>query len=994
MIDFYNAFISYRHAPLDSKVAETLQRDLERFHVPHAIRRQTGRQKIERIFRDKDELPITSDLTETISDALTKAEYLIVICSPNTRESAWVPKEIEYFLKSHSRDKVLTVLAGGEPEDVIPDILKRDGDKIIEPLSCDYRLPARKAKKEELPRLAAALIGCSYDELVRRERAYKMKQFVAVSVMLIAAAVGFALYMMRSNRKVREAYLDSLNQQVLNLAREARLYLDKDRRLEALLISLVTVPSEDDPDIPITPEAISLMADATFAYQGLTEGSVDAVWDYYTGDIIEDYAVNPSGTKLVVMNYMKISMFSTDDHSVLFQLQDSFLSADSIFFIDDDSFVVVTREALTAYSADDGHLLWNYTPGSFYLDSYTAQVTDGGSVVIGTSEGSAILLSPDGNVENEFFLSDNTDSFYINKLSLSPDGERMAFTAVDNSGMFFIGSFDIASDETVLSDPYDLYPSAVTWTDDRHIAAAFLPPDAVYINNSETSYSLEPMSAAVCCYDASDMSLDWTVHHNCTFSNANCSFIVLGASGLLGFSCGDRLSVINPSSGSVEYSWDAGDTIVDVSDVDGDGLPVIITRSGGYVRPAADSSDSRTILSYEFQGDMIRAVANNDSFFIQPDQETVICYEIHVRDEQWEQTADLGESMITDNYIDDNVIALIVEDSDYNVQLALIDPSNNTLTARTDLGNYYDYSSFELLGVWNGFVYSVATNTSGIYLISTDITNGTTDTEHLSQVNNASYCSASMQDGYIVYLSGEGAYDGVGLYDIDADERQTFNVPIESSYVGMAPVYDHTLNIIYVQSDVCDYIVDVNTGDVISVDTGDDWDRTSLIYIDPVTEHILISDRTKILILDRTGNTLNEIGCESMMPVGFSVIDDPNYLMVVGIDGSLSFYDGETYESIWTVSLATPEVYVSNPSFYYERESGTLYVRLGGVLNGIEISSLTAYLSIENCIGYHAASDRFFTYSDNLDSGISVGFFRHYTFEDLLNRVYSDLGYL
>ena len=255
MIDFYNAVISYRHAPLDSKVAETLQRDLERFHVPHAIRRQTGRQKIERIFRDKDELPITSDLTETISDALTKAEYLIVICSPNTRESAWVPKEIEYFLKSHSRDKVLTVLAGGEPEGVIPDILKRDGDKIIEPLSCDYRLPARKAKKEELPRLAAALIGCSYDELVRRERAYKMKQFVAVSVMLIAAAVGFALYMMRSNRKVREAYLDSLNQQVLNLAREARLYLDKDRRLEALLISLVTVPSEDDPDIPITPEA-------------------------------------------------------------------------------------------------------------------------------------------------------------------------------------------------------------------------------------------------------------------------------------------------------------------------------------------------------------------------------------------------------------------------------------------------------------------------------------------------------------------------------------------------------------------------------------------------------------------------------------------------------------------------------------------------------------------------------------------------------------------
>ena len=54
MIDFYNAFVSYRHAPLDSKVAETLQRDLERFHVPHAIRRQTGR-------RPYDLLSISSD---------------------------------------------------------------------------------------------------------------------------------------------------------------------------------------------------------------------------------------------------------------------------------------------------------------------------------------------------------------------------------------------------------------------------------------------------------------------------------------------------------------------------------------------------------------------------------------------------------------------------------------------------------------------------------------------------------------------------------------------------------------------------------------------------------------------------------------------------------------------------------------------------------------------------------------------------------------------
>ena len=159
MINYYNAFISYRHAPLDSKVAEHVQRSLEHFSIPRSIRKKTGVKRIERIFRDKDELPITSDLTETISNALEKADYLIVICSPNTKESMWVQREIEYFLKNHTKKQILTVLADGEPEDVIPEILTYEDHEVsefwkeahtirmpIEPLSCDYRMPFRKAK--------------------------------------------------------------------------------------------------------------------------------------------------------------------------------------------------------------------------------------------------------------------------------------------------------------------------------------------------------------------------------------------------------------------------------------------------------------------------------------------------------------------------------------------------------------------------------------------------------------------------------------------------------------------------------------------------------------------------------------------------------------------------------------------------------------------------------------------------------------------------------
>ena len=120
----YNAFISYRHHPDDIKVASDIHRSLERFHVPKDLRKQG--KTITRLFRDKDELPITSSLTTDIYEALENSDYLIVICSIHTKESIWVQREIETFLKTHSRNKVLTVLASGEPYDVIPDILLRE----------------------------------------------------------------------------------------------------------------------------------------------------------------------------------------------------------------------------------------------------------------------------------------------------------------------------------------------------------------------------------------------------------------------------------------------------------------------------------------------------------------------------------------------------------------------------------------------------------------------------------------------------------------------------------------------------------------------------------------------------------------------------------------------------------------------------------------------------------------------------------------------------
>ena len=69
----YDAFISYRHAPLDMEIAKKLHKTLETFHIPASVRKKTGKKKINRVFRDQEELPIGSDLNDNISAALKES---------------------------------------------------------------------------------------------------------------------------------------------------------------------------------------------------------------------------------------------------------------------------------------------------------------------------------------------------------------------------------------------------------------------------------------------------------------------------------------------------------------------------------------------------------------------------------------------------------------------------------------------------------------------------------------------------------------------------------------------------------------------------------------------------------------------------------------------------------------------------------------------------------------------------------------------------------
>jgi hypothetical protein len=85
------------HKATDTVFCRDLQQDLERFGKP------LFKPRMMRIFRDATNLAATSDLTDSLCQAIDSSTFLILLARPESAQSKWVGKEIEHFIgKSES----------------------------------------------------------------------------------------------------------------------------------------------------------------------------------------------------------------------------------------------------------------------------------------------------------------------------------------------------------------------------------------------------------------------------------------------------------------------------------------------------------------------------------------------------------------------------------------------------------------------------------------------------------------------------------------------------------------------------------------------------------------------------------------------------------------------------------------------------------------------------------------------------------------------------
>lgn len=414
----YDAFISYRHSEPDSFVAETLHKRLESFKLPRDVARSKTcearesdkdssetrpvKTRIQRVFRDKEELPLVTNLADPITEALENSEYLIVICSPRLPESMWCRKEIETFIEMHDREHVLAVLVEGEPDTSFPEELlyreveerQPDGSIIktrvpVEPLAADVRGTKRgeirRKIKRELLRLVAPMFDCNYDELKQRHKEQRTRKIIMTSMSISAVCLLFGIVSItmamqikhqntqikeqnaqimvqsdeiaRQAQEIEEQYLEAKRNTAISRSREAVRYLEEGDRIKAVATAQDAICDlsgkdgiEAGTDYPA--EAVYALSDSLYLYENGQQILPDRILEADTA--IRVMKLSPEGSRILTVDASgQAVVWQPDNNNVRINFNLSYWSSDMenrVAFYGEDCLFVPEEGEVVAYN--------------------------------------------------------------------------------------------------------------------------------------------------------------------------------------------------------------------------------------------------------------------------------------------------------------------------------------------------------------------------------------------------------------------------------------------------------------------------------------------------------------------------------------------------------------------------------------------------------------------------------------------------------------------
>ena len=202
----YFAFISYNAK--DTVWGKRLQRKLEHYRMPATLCSEHGweRTPISPVFFAPTDIQ-PGGLSEELRERLKASKNLIVICSPNSAQSEWVGKEIEFFHSLGRTKNIHFFIVEGTPHSGdpttecfnpvidklgLPEIL---GANINEKI---YRRPWLN-KERAYVQLISKLLGVEFDAIWQRHKRLIARKIIAWSIGSLAV-IGALIGVWRANQ--------------------------------------------------------------------------------------------------------------------------------------------------------------------------------------------------------------------------------------------------------------------------------------------------------------------------------------------------------------------------------------------------------------------------------------------------------------------------------------------------------------------------------------------------------------------------------------------------------------------------------------------------------------------------------------------------------------------------------------------------------------------------------------------------------------------------